>query len=318
MVRAWAGARPGESAAPSGHDSPVDSSDLLTSGARELAESDSDAVLADALIALGGRSVEYSGGGWTTYLPEDASQAEDPEEVAAWLRAETGLAEVEVELGWQDHADWEQLWKVGLEPRRVGDHFLVTPSWCDPEPREGDLVLVLDPGLAFGNAEHGTTRGCLRLLEHGVQAGDRVLDIGAGSGVLSIAAARLGAARCTAVEGDELAIATARENAERNGVGDCVDVVHAMVDAEAIAALGDAAGGFDGVICNIEGFLLEPLLPGLRAAARHGGWLLISGILDHQWDAFRDQVLATGAEVLGVDGDGEWRGGLFRVTGAPT
>lgn len=278
-------------------------------------ESEVDALLADALIALGGRSVELTDGAWTTYLPEDAAQAEDPEEVAAWLRAETGLAEVTVELDWQDHADWEELWKVGLEPRRVGEHFLVTPSWCEPEPREDDIVLVLDPGMAFGNAEHGTTRGCLRLLEHCVQPGDRVLDIGAGSGVLSIAAVRLGAARCAAIEGDELAIDTARENAERNGVADHVDVVHAVVDAEAIAALGQDAGGFDGVICNIEGFLLAPLIPGLRAAVRPGGWLLISGILDHQWDAFHDRVVATGAEVLGIDGDGEWRGGLFRVAG---
>jgi len=283
-------------------------SDLAAEG-----DSDQDALLADALIGLGGRSVHLADGVWTTYLPEDSPQVEKADEVLAWLRAETGSDAVSVELDWQDHADWEQLWKVGLEPRRVGDRFLVTPSWCEPEPREGDIVLVLDPGMAFGNAEHGTTRGCLRLLERCVGEGDRILDVGAGSGVLSIAAARLGAARCAAVEGDELAIDTARANAERNGVADRVDVVHAMVDAEAIAQMGQDAGGYDGVICNIEGYLLAPLLPGLTAAARPGGWLLLSGILDHQWEDFRERAEALGATLVEADADGEWRGGAFRL-----
>lgn len=300
MVRAWIGPRPepGADRAP----------DL---------ENDADALLADALIQLGGRSVHLSDLLWVTHLPAASDLPDDPAEVAKLLERLSGVPGVSVELDWQEHADWAELWKVGLEPRRVGSRFLVTPSWHEAEvraaaPADDDLLLVLDPGLAFGNAEHGTTRGCLRLLEGVVLEGDRILDVGAGSGVLSIACAQLGAARCLAVEGDELAIDTARENAERNGTGDRVEVRHAHVDSADIAELGAEAGGFDGVICNIEGHLLAPLLEGLLAATRPGGWLLLSGILDDQWAWFEASVTDGGATRVAVDADGEWRSGLFR------
>jgi ribosomal protein L11 methyltransferase len=254
---------------------------------------------------------------WTTHLPGDADLPDDPDAVAARIAEISGLDDVHVELAWQEQEEWEEVWKAGLEARRVTDRLVVTPSWIQPTRREGDIVLVLDPGMAFGNAEHGTTRGCLRLLDGVLREGDRVLDVGAGSAVLSIASVLLGAGSALAIEGDELAVPTARENAERNGVGDRVEVVHARVDAADLARIGGEGGGFDGVMCNIEGHLLAPLLPGLIAAVRPGGWLLLSGILDDQWSWFEAEVTGRGPTLEATDADGEWRSGRFCAGSAP-
>ncbi len=292
MVRAWIDAR-----TDTGHG--ADEAELT------------DALLADALLDLGGRAVQVADGAGTTYLSETVEVPDDPRDLARLLEEQSGLDSVRVEYDWQEQADWAELWKVGLDARRITERLVVTPSWIEPDAGPDDMVLVLDPGMAFGNAEHGTTRGCLRLLDGTVRDGDELLDVGAGSAVLSIAAAMLGAHRCLAVEGDELAIETARENAARNSVAERVDVRHAHVDAGAIVHLGR----FDGVMCNIEGHLLAPLLPGLTAAVRPGGWLLLSGILAEQWSWFEKKVSSDEFARAEVDADGEWRSGLFRRHG---
>ena len=167
---------------------------------------------------------------------------------------------------------------------------------------------VVDPGMAFGNAEHGTTRGCLRLLDGTVQEGDRVLDIGAGSGILSIAAAMLGAGGALAVEGDTLATETLQDNIERNGVGEVVSTLVEWADNESLRNLGPV----DGIVANIEAGILTPLLPGLHSALRPGGWLILSGILDSQWSELEDAAAGAGLRPVELDADGEWRSGLFR------
>jgi ribosomal protein L11 methyltransferase len=271
-----------------------------------------DALISDALLSLGGLGVHLEDGVWTLWLPEATPLPEDPHVLAAELAARSGLVDISVEYGWHEDADWEELWKAGLDARRVTDRIVVTPSWIEVDRRPDDIVIVLDPGMAFGNAEHGTTRGCLRLLAGAVRAGDRLLDVGAGSAVLSIAGVLLGADHGLAVEADELAIETARENAVTNGVGDRVDVLHARVDADAIRALGR----FDGVLCNIEGHYLEPLVPGLTAAVSASGWLVLSGILENQWPGFEADLRALGFDCHKRDADGEWRAGLFRRAAA--
>lgn len=268
---------------------------------------DDDGRLADALLDLGGRAAHLDDGWWTTHLAEGAADTDDPrvwrDRVAAYLPP--GGAEVEVD--WQEHGDWAELWKRGLEPRRVGRRFLVTPSWCTPDPRPDDLVLTLDPGMAFGNAEHGTTRGCLRLLEGVVRPGNRILDVGAGSAVLSIAAALLGAGEVVAVEADPLATPAAVENVEANGVSDRVRVVEARADVAGLEALGPR----DGIVANIETGILGPLLPGFRAALAPGGWLILSGVPAEEWDAMTAAADEAGFTPDAVDADGEWRSGRF-------
>jgi ribosomal protein L11 methyltransferase len=276
--------------------------------ARDPSGEPDDGRLTEALIALGGRAVQESDGWLLTHL--------DPERVAggdeAWLEAElrrsSGLNEVEVRTGWQVQEDWAELWKRGLGPRRVGHRLVVTPSWCEPGAAPDDLVLVLDPGMAFGNAEHGTTRGCLRLLEGLVGPGDHVLDVGAGSAVLSIAAALLGAGSVDALEADPWAVEPARENVVANGVVDRVRVTEVRADVASLAS----SGPYDGAVANIEAGVLEPLLPGFAQAVRPGGWLVLSGLLADQLDRIAEVAGRHGFRLEGTDEDGEWTSAAFR------
>lgn len=267
-------------------------------------------LLADGLVALGGRAVEERGGWFVTHLaaPQDADGF--GADAAERLRDATGLRDIEVEISWQAHEDWAETWRRGLAPKRLTDRLVVRPSWMEvPDPSEGDLVIVLDPGMAFGTAEHGTTRGCLRLLDRSVAPGERVLDIGAGSGILSIAAALLGASDVHAVESDPLATEAIEENVEGNGVADRVRWTGRQADVTWLRA----AGPVSGVVANIESGILEPLLPGFAAAVEDGGWLILSGILAHEWPAMRTATEAHGFRFVELDEDGEWRSALFRV-----
>lgn len=275
-----------------------------------------EALVAQGLTDLGGRAVQFDDDGWLlTHLQADPSRP-DATQPAAWLKAvadATGLdpAGLEVDTAWQEHGDWAELWKRGLEPRRLTPRLIVTPSWCTPDPGPDDFVITVDPGMAFGNAEHGTTRGCLRLLDDLVRPGDRLLDVGAGSAILAIAAALFGAASVEAIEMDELAIPTAHENVEANGVADRVVVHQQKVSSSAIAARGP----HDGVIANIEAGYLRPLLSGFAEAVRPQGWLLLSGILGSEEDDMRAATEAHGFRWMRTDADGEWRSMHFQRAG---
>jgi ribosomal protein L11 methyltransferase len=193
-------------------------------------------LLADALLGLGARGVEERGGWYVVYLEEPGDPEAFLREVVPTLESATGLEGVRVESGWQDHEEWAETWKRGLGERRLTDRIVVHPSWIAPtDIRDDDIVIVLDPGMAFGTAEHGTTRGCIRLLDTVVTAGERVLDVGAGSGILAIATARLGASAVTAIEADALACEALLENVERNGVAEQVEVVNGFATAEGLA-----------------------------------------------------------------------------------
>ena len=200
-------------------------------------------------------------------------------------------------------ADWAEAWKRGLGPRRITSRLLVTPTWHPVDAGPEDLVVVLDPGMAFGTAEHGTTRGCLRLLDRAVTRGSRILDVGAGSGILSVAGALMGAAEVVAVEGDELAVEVIAENAHRNGVDAVVTCRPEWADEALLASLGPR----DGIVSNIESRTLLTLMPGFRAALEPGGWLILSGILETEWSEVLDGAQRAGFQLEVLDVDGEWR-----------
>ena len=224
------------------------------------------------------------------------------------LETESGLPGIRIETAWQAHEEWAESWKRGLGERRLTERVVVRPSWIEPsDVREGDLEVVLDPGMAFGTAEHGTTRGCLRLLDKAVHTGQRLLDVGAGSGILSIAAALLGARHTLALEGDALALEALAENVERNEVTDRVEWREVWADPELLADLGPV----DGVLANIESGILRPLIDGFARALPTQGWLILSGILGEEWDGMRRATEAYGFRLREVDEDGMWRSGWF-------
>ena len=185
-------------------------------------------------------------------------------------------------------ADWANNWKAFYHPERVGERLVVCPSWETYAEQPGDLVLHLDPGSSFGTGKHETTRLCLAALETAVRPGDRVLDMGCGSGILAIAALRLGASAALGVDIEKHAAATAAENAAANGFGP--DRFTALAgDVLADEALRAQVGaGYDLICANIVADVLLAMRGFFAETLRQGGTLLASGIIDTR----ADEVLA--------------------------
>ncbi len=254
---------------------------------------------------MGGRAVQETPESVVTHLTP-------PDDLDAKLSAlrgrllARGIPDPEVTHAWQPHEAWEKLWKQGLDLRRVTDRIGVLPSWCRPEESLPEITLVIDPGMAFGTAEHATTRGSLRLLDQAVSAADRILDAGAGSAILSIAAAKLGAKRVTAVEIDPYACEAARDNVRRNEVR-VVDVVEAEITPGWLAA----AGPFDGIVANMQTGIILPLLRPFRRVLAEDGWLIVSGVLADEWPRIQAAAAGSGLSLVSVDAEEEWRSAWF-------
>ncbi|MSR22261.1 MAG: 50S ribosomal protein L11 methyltransferase [Gemmatimonadetes bacterium] len=233
-----------------------------------------------------------------------------PQEIRARLKEALGTEPTLLSYRWQEQEAWAELWRRGLAPRRVSPRLVVSPTWETPTLDPGQRLISLDPGMAFGTAEHPTTRGALRLLDPRLQIGARVADVGSGSGILSIAAALLGAESVLAVEMDAWSCEVARENVDRNGVSDRVRVLHAEVGPE----LFPDEPSFDLIAANIESGTLRRLLPGVRRCVREGGWVLLSGILLPEADAMVRFAAGFGLSLDEEDREGEWWTGAFRAT----
>lgn len=265
--------------------------------------------LVEGLLSLGGSSVQESAHALVTYIAA-------PDDVEAWLsravehlHALTG-AEQKIAWRWQENEDWSESWKRGLKARRVGRHFVVTPSWIVPELRAGDRVIVIDPEMAFGTGEHGTTRGALRFLEQVTKRGDRVLDIGTGSAILAIAAAQLGAGEVIALDNDADAILNARDNVQRNHVADAVQLDVRFVDAAYLNEVG--AERFDIIVANVLSGVLKPLLSAFFNAVVVKGYVILGGILREESNEMVQAAHAAGFTVLGEDLEDEWWGVLLQ------
>jgi ribosomal protein L11 methyltransferase len=196
-------------------------------------------------------------------------------------------------------ADWAEAWKAHYCVAHVGQRTAIVPAWQEYDPAPGEITIVLDPGMAFGTGTHPTTRLCLAALEGLPVAGMRVLDLGTGSGILAIAAAKQGAASVRAVDVDRIAVTSARENVAANGVDEIVRV-------EA-GSLAEAGGTYDLVLVNILYKVIVDLLQqGLAEALRPEGIVVASGIID---DQEADTVAAFerhGIEVTERRGERDW------------
>ena len=201
-----------------------------------------------------------------------------------------------------DEADWTEAWKAHFPVLRVGRRLVVRPTWRRHRRAPDDVVLALDPGMAFGTGLHPTTRLCLAAIEaladRGVLGGARVLDVGCGSGILAIAALRLGAARALGLDTDPIAVGATVANARRNGLARRIR-----------ARSGSLPSGepvHDVVLANLIAGVLVPLAPALRDELRPGGTLLASGIFVDREAEVRAAFEAVALDVRGRFVEGEW------------
>ena len=172
-------------------------------------------------------------------------------------------------------ADWAEAWKERLNILHVGQHIVIRPSWRDYAPAPGDVVIQLDPGMAFGTGLHPTTQMCLVALEELIHPGAEVLDLGTGSGILAIAAAKLGAGHVLAMDNDQVAVETARDNVISNEVRGSVSVT--------CGSLAEVSESYDLVVVNILArVIVEMAQEGLAKRVRPGGKLITTGILAEQ------------------------------------
>ena len=201
-----------------------------------------------------------------------------------------------------DEEDWAEAWKAHYQPVRIGRHLLIRPRWIDMDLAPDDLEIALDPGMAFGTGTHPTTQLCLEALEDMVVPGVTVLDLGCGSGILAIGAAKLGAAHIWALDIDPIAVTVTAENAEQNGVGDRI-----TAQEGSLASVITSARRFDVLAANIPAPVIIGMCgEGLGQTVRPGGKAVFSGIIAEQGDDVEAALRRTGLEPTRRRQIGDW------------
>lgn len=196
-------------------------------------------------------------------------------------------------------ASWQDSWKRYFGLQRIGQRLVIKPSWVSYTSAASEAVIEIDPGMAFGTGQHPTTRLCLRALESAVRPGMRVLDVGCGTGILAIAAAKLGASSVLALDIDPQAAQAASRNVAANGVGAVVDVREGTLEG--------GAGGFHLIVANIGALTLERLAPAVARSLVPSGVAILSGFLQDAVQGLARAYEAAGLTVRRVEGDGVWR-----------
>ena len=288
-------------------------------------------LVSDELMALGAAGTEIvdradvpdprqPGVYWELYDPAMVDAMPDDVLVKAWfergekeretleavrahleqLRAQGGeVGTLALELTGVKDEDWSENWKKYYKPFRIGAHLVVRPTWEAYEAAPGDLVIELDPGMAFGTGTHETTSMCMQLLEKHLQEGMRVMDVGTGSGILAIAALKLGAAEAEGVDIDPMCVRTAGENAERNGVAEHFTVL--------VGDLSDKASGkYNIITANIVAAAILSLAPHVPVLMAPGARFIASGIIDTRKDEVLAGLRAAGLEPVEIKEKRGW------------
>lgn len=237
----------------------------------------------------------------TTYLPIDSTTKSRRGGIDVGVALVSHLCPISPLKERVVEEDWEQAWKRHFHVLHIGKRMVVVPTWREYVASESDIVIGLDPGMAFGTGHHPTTHMCMVLLEEFCTPEMRVLDVGCGSGILSILAAKLGVASVVGVEIDDVAARSAAANITDNSVDGIVTVYQGTLTESLIPT-----DGFDLVVANVSGKVVSELAIDMISALRPGGRIIASGILDARQESVRQALASAGAVIERGVIDGDW------------
>ena len=204
--------------------------------------------------------------------------------------------------------DWARAWRKQYTIQHLGKRLVICPTWLSYQPEQHEVVVRLDPGMAFGTGVHPTTRMCLRTLDELVKNGMRIADVGCGSGILSIAAVKLGASKALAFDVDDLAVRVARENVEANGVSQVVDVAEGALRHDPT----QPSLNYDLIVANITLNPIVELTPHIVNSLGPGGLAVLSGLLQEQGPTVESAFESLGASLQSRAAIDDWLTLVFR------
>ena len=230
-------------------------------------------------------------------INEKISEIEKRLDYVKSLGLDTGTLEIYKREVKQEN--WENEWKKYFNVQKVSDSIVIKPSWEEYTAKEGEKIIDIDPGMAFGTGTHETTRMCINAIEKYMNKGDSLIDIGCGSGILSIAAAHLGAEKVIAVDLDKLAVKVSKENVDLNGFSNTIDVRYGdltdVIDEKA-----------DVIVANIIADIIAKLSENIADFKKDGGYFISSGIINDKKDFVISKLKENNFDIIEENNDGEW------------
>ena len=239
------------------------------------------------------------------FVPEERNPLEYKEFIETRLPA-LGISG-EITLEGMNEDDWAESWKQYYKPVPLGKVTIV-PAWEKYEAKEGEVIIRMDPGMAFGTGTHETTRLVIRLMQDELRGGERLLDVGTGSGILSICASKLGALSCNAYDIDPVAVKVAKENAEADG---CTNITVGVSDL--LRGVDLSGGKYDFCVANIVADIIIRMLPDIKDYVKAGSPLILSGIIGERAEEVREAVKVNGFTLEKEINENDWVGMLVRI-----
>lgn len=244
-----------------------------------------------------------------TYIPVDSKSQNIREMVDVGIKVLSIIHEtIIIDEKHVNQAYWEQIWKTHFSILPILDKLVIKPVWQELDDKDDRIVINLDPGMAFGTGHHPTTRMCLEELSRQELTGKSILDIGSGSGILSIAAVKLGALSCIGIDIDENAIDSALNNIEMNGVSENITLQTGVLDDL------DSTFKYDVIVANITAQIIINLVPSISSYLKPNGIVITSGILSELFPEVENTFNQLGFECSSFINSGDWSLGVFSIT----